>query len=360
MSEAARAPRPIYVFEKGENHGTRFEFRGSTRIVELTGTSTDGPLVSCIMITRGDPKLVATSVEAFAAQTYANKELVIVCDDVTDALRGLVARRADVRLIAIDEVLPLGTLRNEGTRAARGDILCQWDDDDLFSPQRLEAGVSALLRAGTRALFLLRWMIWWPKRKFFGVSAERLCEGSMFVWKDAMGVYPALRRCEDTQMVEALCRAHDFALLDDPASYCYVIHGGNTWDEDHMSTMIERCSLVFEHDHAVAEFSPLFGLRGHAAFDDGAPAAAQVDTGEHVRLAENCRAREAARRVDIAERLFLDRMGQRFRRAPGLIRVTGELLSSAGRFTRSPALEKWGVAFWNLHERLKAEKPPES
>ena len=249
MSEAARAPRPIYVFEKGENHGTRFEFRGSTRIVELTGTSTDGPLVSCIMITRGDPKLVATSVEAFAAQTYANKELVIVCDDVTDALRGLVARRADVRLIAIDEVLPLGTLRNEGTRAARGDILCQWDDDDLFSPQRLEAGVSALLRAGTRALFLLRWMIWWPKRKFFGVSAERLCEGSMFVWKDAMGVYPALRRCEDTQMVEALCRAHDFALLDDPASYCYVIHGGNTWDEDHMSTMIERCSLVFEHDH---------------------------------------------------------------------------------------------------------------
>ena len=111
-------------------------------------TRPPAPRVSCLMVTRGDVQLLSYSLVCYLNQDYPHRELLIVTDNVTPALRALAERHAaqNVKLVTVPAGLTLGDLRNFAAARAAGDVICQWDDDDLYDPARLSASVHVLLQ----------------------------------------------------------------------------------------------------------------------------------------------------------------------------------------------------------------------
>ncbi|OEO28094.1 hypothetical protein VW23_000420 [Devosia insulae DS-56] len=256
----------VYIYDKSLK-GTSSRLTPD-RLVAIQGTTT-GPLVSCLMVTRGDLHRVGASIGYFRRQIYRNKELVIVCDAVTEGLRRLVeASGDDIRLVRVDERLSLGLLRNISVEQARGEIVCQWDDDDIYGAHRIERGVGALLQAKADAVFLRQWCIWSPGQKILTLSGTRVWEGSMLAFKRALPRYPDAARAEDTALVEAMLATHSIALMDDPLSYCYCIHGQNTYDEPHFRAILNNASLKLSYGRALAAFSKFFAFDEHPALSE--------------------------------------------------------------------------------------------
>ena len=207
------------------------------------------PLVSCLMVTRGELGLMRHALACYAAQTWVRRELVVVTDAhraeaVGELLRDLAV--PDARVFGAPAGLVLGDLRNLAVARARGEVLMQWDDDDLSDPQRIAASVSVLVQTGAAAVAMARWMIWWPKRQVAAVSYPRVWEGSIALWRDQARVFPALARGEDGPPSQALEDHHPVAVIDDPGLYVYVITGRNTFDEAHFDRFIAGADCLFE------------------------------------------------------------------------------------------------------------------
>ncbi len=103
------------------------------------------PLVSCIMPTKNRRRFVAQSLRYFEEQDYPNKELIIV-DDGDDLVVDLVSQRPHVHYLAPQYAHTVGVKRNIACEAAHGDIICHWDDDDWYSPERLSYQVELLAK----------------------------------------------------------------------------------------------------------------------------------------------------------------------------------------------------------------------
>lgn len=201
------------------------------------------PLVSCMMVTGQRPALAALAIECFRRQTYPHRELIIIDDSGTDALAAAVGLGGGGEFSSIHWVrLPpegktLGALRNHALTATRGDFLCQWDDDDLSSPDRLERQLAALLATGSDACVPGRLQLWWPTRDWIAESSSRIWECALMWRKGRITAYPELRAGEDTPPVEALAKSGLIALLENPALYTYVHHGANTFSDRHWMTL---------------------------------------------------------------------------------------------------------------------------
>lgn len=207
------------------------------------------PLVSCLMVTRGNLLPARFAVDAFRRQSWPHRELVIVCDAPAVELRGYLQTLADrsIRFVAAAEA-PLGTLRNLAVAEANGAFCIQWDDDDLHAPQRIEAQMAVFDNQPVDAVFLHRWAMWWPREKRIAISGRRIWEGTMLARTEAILPYPALPRGEDTAMAAAMHERSGFALLDRPDLYCYVIHGRNAWEAAHFEMLFANATQRFEHD----------------------------------------------------------------------------------------------------------------
>lgn len=225
------------------------------------------PLISCLMVTRGQRAergaLLEFAIDGFARQTYPNRELVVVCDSPAlpqdDPLERAIraAGSPNIRLIRVDATArqggaTLGELRNIAVDHAAGRYVCQWDDDDLYDPCRLEMQQRVLAAAGAQACLLGRWMIWWPAEDRLAVSSERDWEGSLLCEKAVMPRYPALRRGEDTPVVEQLRRSVRVVRMDLPRLYTYVVHGGNTFAVRHFEAHWQVATARFTGDRCRA------------------------------------------------------------------------------------------------------------
>lgn len=230
------------------------------------------PLISCLMVTRGQRTggagLPEFAIDGFARQTYPNRELVIVCDSPAlpqdDPLERAIgaADCPNVRLVRVNAAgreggVTLGELRNIAVDHAAGHYVCQWDDDDLYDPCRLEMQQRVLAAAGAQACLLGRWMIWWPAEDRLAVSCERDWEGSLLCERAAMPRYPALRRGEDTPVVEQLRRSARVVRMDLPRLYTYVVHGGNTFTVRHFEAHWQAASARFSGDRCRAVLSEM-------------------------------------------------------------------------------------------------------
>ncbi|WP_029008558.1 glycosyltransferase [Azospirillum halopraeferens] len=205
-------------------------------VAAATATGDGTPLVSCLMATRDRTALALLAIESFRRQTYANRELVIVDDGAQDTLARAVATLADPRIRLVrpqDPQTNLGRARNRAVDLAAGAYVCQWDDDDLYDPLRLEMQMEVLQRTGAHACLLNRWMVWWPGARRLAVSRRRPWEGSLLCEKAVLPRYPELARGEDTPVVERLLHGARVAHLDEPRLYLYVVHGRNTFPSAH-------------------------------------------------------------------------------------------------------------------------------
>jgi glycosyltransferase involved in cell wall biosynthesis len=213
----------------------------------------DTPLVSCVCITQpGREPWLFEAIADFSRQTYPKKELVILHDGPT-ALTVAIEKQARTYPDARIRVLPvpagqtLGELRNHSHLAARGPLVCQWDDDDRHHPQRIALQYEALVQKNHAACFLveqlhlfvmdktLYWVDWGRETYPFN-----LIPGTLLGWKAHLPLYRALARGEDSTLVLDLLRTGlPLARLAGMGwLYIYRYTGQNTFERAHHDAIV--------------------------------------------------------------------------------------------------------------------------
>ena len=108
----------------------------------VTAASQTTPLISVVVPCWNVEKYAAKCVESLLAQTYRNLEILLVDDCSTDStlsiLKSLAMRDDRIRVIARESNGGLGTCRNSGIQAARGDLISFIDGDDTLAPDAYE------------------------------------------------------------------------------------------------------------------------------------------------------------------------------------------------------------------------------
>jgi len=212
------------------------------------------PLISCLMTTYDRLSLAKHAIRSFAAQTWPEKELVVVSDGKArflDALRRYAATLGldRVRFVqAGPQRLTLGGLRNLTLDAASGDIVCQWDDDDYSHPERLRLQAEHLIRNDAGACFFtdhlqfieeqstLCWVDWGLSETT--VAAEQLLPGTVMMRRGLPVRYPEegpyARQGEDSVVLNTLWRTTAVVPLRGSGHlYLYQFHGRNTFSRAH-------------------------------------------------------------------------------------------------------------------------------
>jgi glycosyltransferase involved in cell wall biosynthesis len=212
------------------------------------------PSVSCLMVTTGDRWALKYSLDCYMNQNYENRELVIITYEPNlDAVTNLVRTKniQNAHVFAMGGDLSLGDLRNMSIARARGDILVQWDDDDLFDPLRIKTMVAVLVQSSAAAAFLSRWLIWWPGRRLAAISQRRWWEGSIAMWREYAPVHPATTRGEDSSAVTLLANTQAVVICDATLLYIYAVTGSNTWPKAHFEKMIAASECIFAGEEYV-------------------------------------------------------------------------------------------------------------
>ncbi len=97
------------------------------------------PAVTALLLTRR-PEQVAAVLEAMAAQSYPELELVVGlhgCDLPADDRDWLTRHELPVQVVSIPARLSFGEALGEATRWARGSLLTKVDDDDRYGPEHV-------------------------------------------------------------------------------------------------------------------------------------------------------------------------------------------------------------------------------
>jgi FkbM family methyltransferase len=215
-------------------------------------------LVSCLTITQpGRLDRLCQAVGDFFRQTYARKEMVIVHDGDADFdanLRALctATERGLIRISAMPPGTKLGALRNQSVDLARGELVCQWDDDDRHHPERIQLQVDALMADKADFCFLVDQLHWFPGRReltwddWNGEAYPfNFIPGTLLGYRNKMPSYPPRERGEDTQLcTDIIQREWRIVRLRDVGwCYVYVFHGGNAWSMQHHRAISQHKSL---------------------------------------------------------------------------------------------------------------------
>jgi len=91
---------------------------------------TDDPLISCLCLTRKRTQLLKRAALCFQAQTYLNRELIIVFGDDDPDTKRVVEEMGDERFVSIEvknySQRVLGEIRNLSIKKSNGDYFCLW------------------------------------------------------------------------------------------------------------------------------------------------------------------------------------------------------------------------------------------
>jgi glycosyltransferase involved in cell wall biosynthesis len=190
--------------------------------------------VSCICLTT-NPKRAAflpDALRSFRAQTYSPRELIVVNDG-----EPLVSRAPDIHVVNLpprDNKWTIGEKRNVGVRAADGDLLATWDDDDVSLPQRLEKQVTAIIGFNADACLADTMLVADAELHLVGNCYRGkmpAVQPSAMLCRDAVirsGGYPAKNYCEDAELLERIRYFTRGVVVSIPADW-YVLrrHSGN-------------------------------------------------------------------------------------------------------------------------------------
>jgi hypothetical protein len=202
---------------------------------------------------------VKRSIAAYCAQTHARRELVVLLDqgpaEAKAAIQDHVAAlgRDDIRIVEAPAPMTLGALRNLSRASAWGEVHCQWDDDDLHHPERIERELAALTASGAEAVCLQevmkffegdRTLYWtnWRAAEPTVMPATILCRAETPVRYPEDG--PTARLGEDTDLcVQLLRRGGLHPIADAPHLFVYVSHGANTWNAEFHQMLADELGL---------------------------------------------------------------------------------------------------------------------
>ncbi|HEY5957437.1 MAG TPA: glycosyltransferase family 2 protein, partial [Polyangiaceae bacterium] len=200
------------------------------------------PLVSCIMPTSDRVEFVDLAIRKFEAQDYPHKELIVL-DAGGSAAAGIRKDLPSVRYIPLDASrrVTIGEMRNRACSFARGEVICIWDDDDWYAPERLRYQVLPILY-GEADLTGLRCghLLCLPSAEVWTVDDtvhRRMFESDVAggtiaflrrVWAEVR--FPHIDLAEDAALIRiARARGYRLKQIEKRDLFAYVRHSRNTW-----------------------------------------------------------------------------------------------------------------------------------
>lgn len=212
------------------------------------------PRISCLTATYKRLPALKRAIDCFCAQSYPNKELVIVTDG-SERYYQAILRYIDtlgVNNIKV-EFLPgkkytLGAIRNITLACASGDIICQWDDDDQYHPERLLVQALWLFNQQADVCYFTDQLhyfshlntVVWEDWTFGGHTTGewQLIPGTLMMYTDKRYHYPETGddaiKGEDSSFLNAFYHEKKIARLAGAGPlYLYTCHGNNTFSVDH-------------------------------------------------------------------------------------------------------------------------------
>lgn len=207
-------------------------------------------MISCLTVTQeGRLPSLERSMADFARQTERDRELVVVHDGGAAFHDGAqaIARAnegAAIRIVRAPAAprSSLGALRNLAVDCARGEYVCQWDDDDRHHPRRLEVQMATLRAEHSEAAVLADQLhLFAAAREMYwdDWSTQRLpldfVAGTLLARREAVPRYPDAARGEDTALALAMLgTGHRIARIREQGYlYVYVFDGRNSFDHAH-------------------------------------------------------------------------------------------------------------------------------
>lgn len=208
------------------------------------------PKISCICITHNKHIALERAIACFRAQTYPEKELVILYESEDHIARDVLAKyesEKDITIVCLpsNPKKTLGALRNIAIAQSTGEYFCQWDDDDWYSSNRLQKQLAMI--GSANGLLLEQWFIFDRSATQAYLSNKRVWEGSLLCRKDFIkdGIfYPSLVKGEDTALIDQLSKASSLTTISAPYLYIYVYDGQNTWNKDHWQGIFNASTLL--------------------------------------------------------------------------------------------------------------------
>lgn len=199
--------------------------------------------ISCLTITQiGRIGLLKRCLASYASQTIdvASRELVLLHHDgpaATSAFERLASDlNIEVRVVEAPRA-PLGRLRNLSIEHARGELLCQWDDDDFYHPERLWAQSVPFAATDCAATSLDSQFYWFldTNELFIRRGVPEGIHGTV-MFRNGLGFKydESMSKSEDSRFMEDLLKRGSVVRIDDrPELYVRTFHGMNTWGRNH-------------------------------------------------------------------------------------------------------------------------------
>lgn len=212
------------------------------------------PKISCLTATYNRLTQLKQAILCFCKQSYPNKELIIIAEG-TPIYKASVARyinelgRTDIFIeFLTDRNYTLGEVRNIAIDRATGDIICQWDDDDQYHPDRLLCQSIYMMQQKADVCYLTDQLhyftynrvIVWEDWTYGGHTQGewQLIPGTLMMYKDQKYSYPEVGenalKGEDSLFLRSLYNDKDIARLSGAGVlYLYTCHGRNTFSNEH-------------------------------------------------------------------------------------------------------------------------------
>jgi glycosyltransferase involved in cell wall biosynthesis len=212
------------------------------------------------MVTKDRAELAAQAICNYFNQTYPNKELVIVAQGQPESnktLRQYVDALNDpsIVMVEVSPTISLASLRNLSVGIARGEFICQWDDDDFHHPARIATHMMYMPNAVASAYSQhlkyfehtksLYWIDWSKEEIFW---ATMLCGAIMFR-KDAYRHFNSLlypeytgqqHKEEDLNVLQKLVKLGTVVQMPQGHQYIYRYHGKNVYNLAHHELVLDK------------------------------------------------------------------------------------------------------------------------
>ncbi|MEO5561866.1 MAG: glycosyltransferase family A protein [Chitinophagaceae bacterium] len=211
------------------------------------------PLISCLCVTNRRVPQLKISVDCFLAQTYPNKEMVIVCQendpDTVHFIESL--NRKDIVLVRVSppDSLTLGELRNLSLEHSSGEYFCQWDDDDWSHRDRLMIQFQNVTRNVFPSTMLMNVLMFDAGHVDAYFSYFRLWDQTILGKRELFNAYKykPLNKSEDREFSHLLMTESRVFPTVAPNLYIYVYHGNNTWGSEHFNWLFEYAQKLPDH-----------------------------------------------------------------------------------------------------------------
>lgn len=203
------------------------------------------PLISCVCITNRRVPFLKMSVSCFLAQSYPNKEMIIISQENDSDTHHYVESlgRENIVLVKVSppDQLTLGELRNLSLEHSRGGYFCQWDDDDWSHRDRLMVQYNSATTNFFPCTMLMNVLMFDAGRAQAYFSYFRLWDqtimGKMELFDKCK--YKPLNKSEDREFSNLLMMESKIFPTIAHNLYIYVYHGNNTWGSDHFNWLFE-------------------------------------------------------------------------------------------------------------------------